>query len=306
MRNFVSRFPVLTFTALTLTFQTLIVAFMSLRLRGGLHLDDDPVAHMVFRLRVFGPLGFAMLVTFYIEGKAGLGTLFGSYLHWKAPMRFYALAFSWKFMYFFTGAAVILLMGWAPWPGWVADNFFNGTHQGAINLMHNMAFIVGIAFVEETAWMKFSVTRLQRNYSALASCSMVGIAWGTWYLPMLMLGEGVPDGFPIPVFMASMFSLTILLGWIFNMTRSGPILLIAQIVSNCAFFIMPVFPPFSGLDPIYVNGFVAVNCTLSALLVLVYGWRELGTGKRAVWGERAAPASTGVLQPLPTTLGTLK
>ena len=306
MRAFITRFPVLTFTILTLGYQFLVVAFMSYRLQGGLHMEDDALAHMVFRFRVFGPLGFAILISFYLEGMEGLKTLFGSYLKWKAPAKFYALAFSWKFLYFYAGIIVITLLGLAPWPGWVIEDFFGGTNQAAINLMHNFAFIVGIAFVEETAWMKFSVTRLQGRWSALASCAMVGVAWGLWYLPMLLLGEGVPDGFPIPVFMASMFSLTILLGWIFNMTRSGTILMIAQIVSNCAFFIVPVFPANGGLDPIYINGFVTANCIGSALLVLFYGWRELGDRKRAVWGEHDQAEAVAVLQPLPTTRGTRK
>jgi|JI6StandDraft_1071083.scaffolds.fasta_scaffold01921_6 membrane protease YdiL (CAAX protease family) len=306
MRAFITRFPVLTFTVLTLGYQFLVVAFMSYRLQGGLHMEDDALAHMVFRFRVFGPLGFAILISFYLEGMGGLRTLFGSYFKWKAPVQFYALAFSWKFLYFYAGIIVITLLGLAPWPGWVIEDFFGGTNQAAINLMHNFAFIVGIAFVEETAWMKFSVTRLQGRFSALASCALVGVSWGLWYLPMLLLGEGVPDGFPIPVFMASMFSLTILLGWIFNMTRSGTILMIAQIVSNCAFFIVPVFPADGGLNPIYINGFVLANCIGSALLILFYGWRELGTRKRAVWGEDALPAAVPVLQPLPTTRGTLK
>ena len=306
MRKFVTKFPVLTFTVLTLSFQFLVVAFLAYRLEEGQRLHDDPMAHMVFRSRVFGPLAFAMLVSFYLEGLQGLRTLFGSYLKWKAPPGFYALALSWKFIYFYSGIILLTLLGIITWPGWVVDDFFTGTHQQAVNLLHNFAFIVGIAFVEETAWMKFSVTRMQGRYSALASCTIVGVAWGLWYFPMLLVGEGVPDGFIAPVFMASMLSLTILLGWIFNMTRSGPMLLIAQIISNYAFFIVPAFNGEGGVDPTNINAFVAMNCVGSLILVLIYGWRELGTRKRAVWGEVEQPVGTPVLQPLPTTRGTLK
>lgn len=306
MKTFVSRFPVLTFVVLTLSYQLLIVLFMSFRLTHDIHLADDPMAHMVFRLRVFGPLLFAVVVTYYIEGFGGLKTLFGSYFKWKAPLHLYAFALSWKFMYFYIGAAAVVLLGIGAWPGFAVEDFFGGTHQKAINLRNNMVFIVGVAFVEETAWMKFSFTRLQARYSALAACSLVGLSWGSWYLPMLLLGEGVPDGFPVLMFMLSMYALTILLGWLFNMTRSGSILILAQIVSNCAFFIMPVFPEGSG-NPIYANGFIVVSTIVSITLVAVYGWRELGTGKRAMWGESPSPAQQPVgVQPLLTTLGTLK
>ena len=97
-----------------------------------------------------------------------------------------------------------------------APDFFGGTFKALKGLIVNLPFIIGIAFVEETAWMKFSVTRLQEKYSALRSCLTVGVAWGLWYLPMLLVGEGVPDGYPWPVFLLSMVCLTVLLGWAYS------------------------------------------------------------------------------------------
>lgn len=306
LRAFIGRYPVLTFVVLTLGFQFTVVGFLAWRQGQGQHMHEDALSHMVFRFRVFGPLGFAVLLSWWLEGRAGLRTLFGSYCKWKAPARFYAMALSWKFVYFYAGIVVLTVLGIGEWHGWVVPGFFDGDHAQLMNLLRNMGFIVGIAFVEETAWMKYSVTRLQAKYSALASCSIVGVCWGFWYLPMLLVGEGVPDGFIAPVFMASMFALTILLGWMFNMTRSGPILMLAQIVSNCAFFIVPAFVGHGGVDPTNINAFVAMNCVGSLLLVLVYGWRELGTGKRATWGEERGPVEAPAIQPLASTRGTLK
>lgn len=293
IRPFVTKYPVLAFTILTLTYQLLIVGFMAFRLRDGLRMHDDPISHMVFRFRVFGPLGFAILVSFYVERWAGLRTLFGSYLKWRVPLPYYGFALVWKFMYFYIGMAVVVFLGLNEWAGWVVDNFFAGTHEKAMNLLRNMGFIVGIAFVEETAWMKFSVTRLQARYSAFTSCILVGLSWGAWYLPMLLLGEGVPDGFPPAVFMVSMVALTFMLGWLFNMTRSGLVLMFAQIVSNCAFFIVPTFTGEDLTNRSNFNAFVVVNCVVSALLVLIYGWKELGVGPRAVWGEERTAAGAG-------------
>lgn len=133
--------------------------------------------------------------------------------------------------------------------------------------------------------MKFCVTRMQERYSAFTSCMLVGVSWGLWYLPMLLVGEGVPDGYPWPVFLLSMVCLTILLGWAYNMTRSGTVLLIMQIVSNCAFFLIPVLPAWHQGDATYVTGFVAVNSLSAVTLVLVYGWRELGSRPRARWRD---------------------
>lgn len=318
MRAFVTRFPVLTFVLLTLTYQFVVVGVVWWRLPEGGHMHDDATARMVFRFRVFGPLAFAVLLTAWIEGRAGLRTLFGSFLHWRVPAKWYALAFSWKFLFSWTGVAVLAIAGIRQWPGFFAEGFGSAVHV----LMDNMAFIVGIALVEETAWMKYCVTRLQERYHALPACLLVGVAWGLWYLPMLLVGEGVPDGYPWPIFMASMVALTILLAWTYNMTHSGTILLIMQIVSNCAFFLLPVLPGLNHMDPAYVNAFVGVNVVSAVLLVLVFGWRELGTRERATWSaamrEQQEPEERPVVgvvlsapkvrgaYPLSTTRGTLK
>ncbi|MBK7946684.1 MAG: hypothetical protein IPJ85_15900 [Flavobacteriales bacterium] len=285
MKNLIKRFPVLTFVLLTLGYQFLVVGFVWWWLPAGVHMHDDATAHMVFRLRVFGPLVFAMLLSAYLEGRAGLRNLFASFLHWKVPGRWYALAFSWKFLFTYVGIAIMVIAGIRGWPGFVVHDFFGGSWIGMKNLMLSMPFIVGIAFVEESAWMKFCVTRMQERYSAFWSCFMVGIGWGLWYLPMLLVGEGVPDGYPWPVFLLSMVCLTILLGWTYNMTHSGTVLLIMQIIANCAFFIIPVLPGWHDGDATYVTAFVAANFASAVILVLVYGWRELGTKPRARWSD---------------------
>jgi membrane protease YdiL (CAAX protease family) len=285
MRAFIKRYPVLSFMGLALGYQLLIVLFSKAQMGEAHDLDEAPAAHMVFRFRVFGPLVFSVLLTWYIEGRAGLAKLFGAFAHWKVPAGWYAMAFGWKFAYTYIGAAVLLLLGSAAWPGWFIHDFWTGDHSKVGELLRNLPFIIGIALVEETAWMKYCVTRLQDRYSAFASCLITGTAWGLWYLPMLLIGEGVPDGYPWHMFMLSMISLTFLLGWTYNMTRSGTILLIMQIISNCAFLMIPVLPGLNDMRTEYINAFVLVNFATAVLLVLIYGWRELGARSRAKWSE---------------------
>lgn len=289
MGAFIKKNPVLSFILLTLGYQWTVIGFVGWHLKqAGLSLEADETAHMIFRLRVFGPLVFCVFLTWYIDGMAGLKTLFGAFFHWKIPAKWYGLAFTWKFLFSWIGTAVMVLFAIRPWPGFFNENIFGGDYSLLISMLHHMPFLVGIAIVEETAWMKFSVTRLQDKYSALTSCLIVGVAWGSWYLPMILVGEGVPDGYPPPIFMLSMLCLTVLLGWTYNMTRSGAILLVMQTVSNGAFFMLPMLPGLHNMDTAYVNSFVAVNTASAILIVLVYGWREMGDRKRATWSEAHA------------------
>lgn len=87
MRAFIHRNPVLTFVLLTLGLQGGIVLAVWAALQPGQHLHEDPDMHNLFRLRVFVPLGMAMLVTWYLEGRTGLQNLFIGYTKWRVPAR---------------------------------------------------------------------------------------------------------------------------------------------------------------------------------------------------------------------------
>ncbi len=281
MERFIARNPVTTFIVLTLGYQAAVVGMAYHFMNGGHGLDAHPMAHMVFRMRVFGPLFFATGLTYWLEGTAGLKRLFGSYLHWRVPARWYALAFSWKFILGYTGIAAAVLLGLHAWPARVDHGFF-------WPLMHSMPFIVGIALVEETSWMKFGVTRMQGRYAAWRSCLTVGFSWGLWYVPMIFLREGVPSGVLWQMALLSMISLTFFLAWTYNETRSGLVLLIMQIISNCAFFVVPILPSGPDMDPTFAIAFSCAFCVLALLLLLYAGPAELcRNGTRAVWGEDA-------------------
>lgn len=278
MKAFVARNPVLTFVLLTLGLQFTIVGIVYVLLPPGEHLGMHPQLKMLFRLRVFGPLLFSVGITAWLEGKAGLRNLFGSFLHWRVPVGWYGIAFIWKFLFAYLGiGAVIVLLGHWPAVGFVVPGFLEGW-------VLNFPFIVGIAFVEETSWMKFCLTRLQMKYTAFVSVLILGNCWGMWYLPMVIIHEGVPPGYPIPVFHGCMLALTILLAWAYNSTRSGTVLLTMQIVSNTAFFIVPVLPEVTK-DPSYVTGFSLVFMAMAVLIVLVYGTKDLARRPRARWDE---------------------
>lgn len=283
MRAFITRYPVAVFVSLTLLAQFAVVLATWWLIPAGLEMHSDHpgshLAHAIFRFRVFFPLGLAMLMTVYLDGWPGLHKLFGSFFHWRVPVKWYALAFTWKFILGYTGIAAIVLMGLD-----VLPNLVNG--DWLPNMITNAFFIVGIAVVEETSWVRFSVTRLQEKHTALFSSTVVGIAWGLWYLMMMLLGEGVPDGIPWYAFMISMFSLTVFLTWAYNSTRSGTVLLIMQVFSNCAFLVVPMLPV-PEKAPYFMNAFVVLFLLVSFVIIKVCGARNMSRYERARWSDPA-------------------
>ncbi len=281
MRSFITRYPVAVFVTLTLLAQFSVVLATWLLIPEGQEMHSDSpgarLAHMVFRFRVFFPLVLAIWLTVYLDGWGGLKKLFGSYFHWRVPAKWYALAFSWKFILGYMGIGLVVAMGMDTTDHWINHNFLSET-------IRNAAFVIGIAFVEETSWIRFSVTRLQEKRSALFSATWVGMAWGLWYLMMMLLGEGVPDGIPWYAFMISMFSLSVFLTWAYNSTRSGTVLLIMQVFSNCAFLTVPMLPV-PEKPPYFMNAFVVLFLLVSFLIIRACGARNMSRYVRARWSD---------------------
>jgi hypothetical protein len=146
VKAFVTRNPVATFVLVTLGLQFGVVFGVWLMLPPGGHLHDDPRLHMLFRLRVFGPLLACVGITWWLERTAGLRNLFSSYLVWRVPAKWYLAAGLWKFLFAYLGIGVVIMaLGKWPGQGMVLPHYWDGW-------LVTLPFILGIAFVEETSW----------------------------------------------------------------------------------------------------------------------------------------------------------
>lgn len=297
MRAFIERYPVLVFVCTALAIQFSIVGFVFLTVPEGAEVNSVPLAHSVFRLRVFVPIILVTLLTYYLEDIKGVKKLYGSFFHWRVSAKWYAFAFSWKFI---MGYAAIILAYFfydAPLDWWIGDNL-NG-------LINHIPFIIGIALVEETTWIRFSMTRMQMRYSAFWSAMIVGNCWAAWYLPMNLIDIGTPPIVPDIVFHSGVVSLMVLLIWVYNTTRSGTVLLFMQIMSNTVFFLIPVLP--DDVVPIgRILAYAWIFVFIAVVIILVYGPENLSRRKRMRWDEDQEPypasneqeATVGDLQPL--------
>lgn len=293
MRSFVSRNPVATFITLTLGCQVGLV-LLAYRLMDGGGLDGHPMAHNVFRSRPFWPLLISVSITWWLEGRKGLAHLFGSFLRWRVPAKWYMLALTWKAVLGYTGIAAAVLLGLRAWPPAVT---VDGHFFAAV--LKNLPFILGIAIVEETSWMKFGVTRMQAKYPAWRSCLTVGAAWGAWYVPMVFLREGVPSGVAWQAALLSMISLTFFLSWVYNETRSGTVLFVMQVISNCTFFVVPILPNGPDMDQTFAVAYALSFCVLASFLVWWAGAKELcRSGVRAAWGEGSLSVAPAPVRPI--------
>lgn len=283
MRAFITRYPVLTFMVLTLALQYITIAVAQYIAGPGQEMDSTPLSHMVLRSRVFGPLFVCLWVTWYLESWQGIRKLLGTYLYWRTPIKWYAVAIGWKFVLGWIGMGLAVLCTDAIWPGWFDPGFWPGYRDALL-------FLLIVTFIEETAWIRFCVSRMQEKYSALYTAFMVGNGWVLWYLPLFIMGVGVPTGYPVIIFYLAIVSLCVLLVWIYNSSRSGVVLLLTQISSNSAFFMVSVLPGSimradGTADNRYVIWYGVVFALFAAGLAVVLGPKNLSRKPRAKWSD---------------------
>ncbi|MBL0127745.1 MAG: hypothetical protein IPP83_09850 [Flavobacteriales bacterium] len=193
-----------------------------------------------------------------MEGRSGVSHLFSAYRVWRVPVRFYAFAFSWKFLFCYLAWVIMDLAGILEWPGALVANFFDGDHHQFITMLYNHAIHYrhcagGGDHVDEVLCDPLTSTlhriHCLRSYRA---------GLGLWYLPMLLLGKASRRAIR-GMRLMSTTGLTLLLGWTYNRTHSGIVLSIMQVVSNIAFFVLPALPAWHDMDPSYVIGFIVVR-----------------------------------------------
>lgn len=76
---------------------------------------------------------------------------------------------------------------------------------------------------EEAAWRGYALDRLQKNYSALTSSLVVGVAWTVWHLPPFFIEGSYQHGLGVGtivfwLFLANLPAQSVIMTWIFNNT----------------------------------------------------------------------------------------
>lgn len=146
--------------------------------------------------------------------------------------------------------------------------------------------------LEELGWRGFAQARLQRRWDALRAAGVVGVAFGLWHLPWLLMGgAGYEDGGLSALFALTVFAVlaSVVFAWLFN--GSGgvvPVVMLAHAGVNTGTILEPRGPLPGWLPDTQIGFFLWV--ALAVALVAGYG-RERLAPKRPDGEGAAAPAS---------------
>ena len=260
-------------------FLCLIVVVNSLFIAG---INSGLLPLRLYNVGRFVLLGLTLAsVVFAIRRFAGLRELVRSLSVWRVNPLWFVLALLWA-----PSVAILFLAGKSLMTG---TNAFEAMTFGLVVQPAMMRTVVIASFIGEIVWVAYSIGTLSRRFGMLAGSLIVGGFWSLWWVPMALFGKGIIPELPIVPLFVSMLGIATMCGFVYLSSRSGPAVLLLQIMVNTSFLIFPVVPT-SGGTPTYL-AFSAIYLAASLTLFILFGPRPLfGRLPAAAGGEPAEAA----------------
>jgi membrane protease YdiL (CAAX protease family) len=217
-----------------------------------------------FYVAVYAPTAVSIALTAIRYGRAGLASLLGSVLRFRAPWLWIALSLLgypllWLIVALIQNAATGNLASFSFTP-WVVTL--------PLLLVSARVFIDAGALGEELGWRGFALPRLLELTNARNASLLLGLIWGVWHLPAFFVGSMSQSGLAFVPFVATVIAFSVLMTWLFVHTRGS--VFWAGIVPHTLFNLVP----HAGIHPV---GWITMAV---ALAVLVLGGKHLRGWKK--------------------------
>lgn len=181
--------------------------------------EFDKKTLMLFLLGAYAPSIVALLLTFYLEGKAGVKNLLKRLVMWR-------VGFFWTLLALVIGPiiyalAVVLYAG--------SGGFLGAVNVGLlpwIPVVFLFSVLLG-PLAEELGWRGFVLPCLDAKNKFISSSVIIGLIWGAWHIPLFwaVIGTSV-SGFPVSIQSVGLFFLAAIgtsffYVWMFNKTMGS-------------------------------------------------------------------------------------
>lgn len=183
----------------------------------------------------FGPTIAGIVVTSLFKGKAGLVNLWERLKKVRIPGKWILLIFAIPLIW----NLIALGIGFAANGLKPVEFDFLVPLALAIPLFLYMFLFTGLA--EEIGWRGYALPELQTKYTAEKSSWILGIFWGLWHIPSVMLVQYLQGELTPPAAISLLFGLTlgivgwtIVITWIYNNTESLFWIVVLHALSNTA------------------------------------------------------------------------
>jgi len=169
----------------------------------------------------FGPTIAGVIVTGVVGGRAALAELGSRLVRFRVGLRWVVIVLALPVALALGSLALAFVInGFQPFgfDPLVPVSLF-------VPLLLYMLICTGLA--EEVGWRGYALPELQRRHTAEKASWLLGIGWGLWHLPSVLIGPylqgNLQIGLVVPVLLALTVGIvgwTIVITWIYNHTQS--------------------------------------------------------------------------------------
>lgn len=141
-----------------------------------------------------------------------------------------------------------------------------------------MAISLATALGEEIGWRGFLAPRMAQLAGFMPSVFIVGLIWGAWHMPLILLGSYNAETewwVAIPCFMVLVLGVSLIAAWL--RLKSGSLWPAAILHASHNLFIQRVFTPLTGprgeVTPYVIDEF-GIAVPLAILIFAVWFWKR--------------------------------
>ena len=221
----------------------------------------------------FGPSIAGIIMTYRTQDREGRRDF------WKRSINFKQIGAAWYAVILLIfplvyGLAILLdmLLGGTP-PGVEAIAQI-AAQPASLIIMLLMTLIMG-PLAEEFGWRGFALDQLQFRWTALLSSLILGVFWWAWHLPLFFMegmlqNEWGMGSVAFWAYIVILFSLSVIITWIFNNTRRS---ILAAILLHFMFnSTLNVLSPLSDRASLFATGILVLA---AVIVVIVWGSKTL-------------------------------
>ncbi len=261
MKSFIQRHQLVAFFVLAyaITWGS-IFAFLASK---GFRLDEFTLTDgvLIFLMMALGPSTSSIVLHAWLDGRKGLGELFGKMRVWRVGVQWYAVALLTVPVLTFVILSVLSI---TVSPS-LAPNF----------LLFGLIIGVLAGFLEELGWTGFALPRLLNKHNALTAGFILGVLWAVWHMFADYVGNINTMGSSwfthyFVYWILGLVAYRILMTWVYVNTKS---LLLAQLMHASYTGWQVVLTPTVSFENtmLWQTIFVAGLWLIVALVVVTYG-----------------------------------
>ncbi|WP_456441534.1 hypothetical protein [Psychroserpens sp.] len=183
---------------------------------------------------------FLVCLVKYTRGTKGVKDIFRPMLNWRVNIKWYVFALLFAFS---VGILTQVIRGFLE-----GEEFYSFVKVDFVIPFRGVIVLLIWAFLGEVVWVSYCIRELSKVLKPFYASQIVGLSWTLWFIPIVILGEGVLPGIPIVPLSIFMLGIAGMCTLVYGHSRSGVCVLVLQFMVNISLNILSLSPTRGGVE----------------------------------------------------------